>query len=89
MRKKTIAAVICLLLLLTLSGTALASEPGDSGFYGIGTASGLSVEPLTPGGTRRRQRPGMRTGTVWRMFFTRAPRRFASPSPIRRLTAPI
>ena len=50
MRKRLIAAGICLLLLLTLSGTALASGSGDSGFYGIGTAPGLAVEPLTSGG---------------------------------------
>ena len=50
MKKRLIAAGICLLLLLTLSGTALAAEPGDSGFYGIGTAPGLTVEPLTSGG---------------------------------------
>ena len=50
MRKRLIAAGICLLLLFTLSGTVLAAEPGDSGFYGIGTIPGLSVEPLTSGG---------------------------------------
>lgn len=50
MRKRLIAAGICLLLLFTLSGTVLAAEPGDSGFYGIGTAPGLTVEPLTSGG---------------------------------------
>ena len=50
MRKRLIAAGICLLLLLTLSGTAMASGSGDSGFYGIGTAPGLAVEPLTSGG---------------------------------------
>jgi hypothetical protein len=50
MRNKTIAAAICLLLTLTLTGTALAAGSGDSGFYGIGTAPGLTVEPLTPEG---------------------------------------
>lgn len=50
MGKRLPTAMLCLLLLLVLNGAVSAAAPGDSGFYRIGSAPGVTVAPLTPGG---------------------------------------
>ena len=50
MWKSMLSAALCLFLFMTQSGRAHAAEPGDAGFYAVGSAQGISIEPLSPEG---------------------------------------
>ena len=49
MRKRFLSAILSLLLLFGLN-SADAAEPGDPGFYDVGFAQGIVIEPLLPTG---------------------------------------
>ena len=51
MKKRILASALCLPLLLALCSPVLAAQTGKSGFFGIGSAPGVAVEPLSESGT--------------------------------------
>ena len=50
MKKRMGSFVLCLLLLICCGADALAAQHGDPGFYDVGSASGLVIEPLLSSG---------------------------------------
>ena len=50
MKKRMGSFALCLLLLICCGADALAAQHGDPGFYDVGSASGLVIEPLLSSG---------------------------------------
>ena len=51
MRKITRILALCIVLLLSAAAPAAAAEPEEAGFYGVGSAEGLEIVPLSEAGT--------------------------------------
>ena len=47
MKNRMVSLLLCLLLLLCSGADALAAQHGDPGFYDVGQAAGVVIEPLS------------------------------------------